>query len=199
VRTVASPDEAQALVRNEKSASGKGGMDSKVNAARIVTATGEHMIVADGRTPDVLIRLLAGEELGTVFLPAAARTAGRTTTRGRNRWISSARPTGSVVIDEGATKALLRGDRSLLPAGITTVKGTFEPGEIIEILSPEGTAIARGLTNYHSTQVAQIQGKKSQEVRKMFAEAAYDEVVHRDNLVLLMPRGSGGAAGTAKS
>ena len=186
VRTVATPDEAQALVRKEKSAAGKGGMDSKVNAARIVTATGEHLVVADGRTPDVLPRLLAGEELGTVFLPSS-RPGKTTAARGKNRWISSARPTGSVTVDDGAAKALARGDRSLLPAGITDVKGKFEPGDLIEILTITGTTLARGLTNYSASQILLIRGKKSQEVRKLLPDASYDEVIHRDHLLLLPP------------
>lgn len=186
VRTVATPDEAQALVRKEKSAAGKGGMDSKVNAARIVTATGEHLVVADGRTPDVLPRLLAGEELGTVFLPPT-RPGKTTAARGKNRWISSARPTGSVTVDDGAAKALARGDRSLLPAGITDVKGKFEPGDLIEILTTTGTTLARGLTNYSASQILLIRGKKSQEVRKLLPDASYDEVIHRDHLLLLPP------------
>lgn len=190
VRTVANPEDAQRLVRKEKSAAGKGGMDSKVNAARIVTSTGEHLVVADGRTPDILPRLLAGEELGTLFLPplptstASSKSPKRPAARGRNRWITSARPAGTVTVDDGAAKALARGDRSLLPAGITAVQGTFAPGDLIEILSPSGTPIARGLTNYPSSQIQMIKGKKSQEVRKLLPDASYDEVIHRDNLLL---------------
>ena len=117
VVTVEDVDHAQQLVRTEKSALGKGGMASKLLAARNVTDAGEMLIVANGRTIDVLLRLLDGEEIGTLFVPANRRRSGRT------RWIGVARATGSIVIDAGAVKALVERNRSLLPAGITDVRG----------------------------------------------------------------------------
>jgi glutamate 5-kinase len=201
LRLVTDLEHAQSLVRPEKSASGKGGMDSKLNAASILTRAGECLVVADGRTPEVLPRILKGEEIGTLFVPAVGAgrgsgggvaKAGKTT--GRNRWIASARPSGTVTVDEGAAKALARGKSSLLPAGITGVEGDFDRGDLVHIVSAAGVVLAKGLSNYPAEQVRQIQGKKSADVRKLFQDNAYDEVVHRDNMVLLKPSGSGDGA-----
>jgi glutamate 5-kinase len=181
VRLVDSVAAVQKLVRKEKSAAGKGGMDSKIKAAHAVTSSGERLIVADGRMPNILPRLLAGEELGTLFVPLRRRATGR------SRWISSARPAGTLVVDAGAAKALARGDRSLLPAGVTRVTGQFVRGDVVEIVGPTGEALARGLTNYGSEQAELIRGKRSAEIRKLLADASYDEIVHRDNLVLTTP------------
>lgn len=179
VRLVETITDAQALVRKEKSAAGKGGMDSKVKAADIVTRAGERLVVANGRMPNVLPRLLGGEEVGTLFVPSGRRKTGK------SKWISSARPAGTIKIDEGAAKALVRGDRSLLAAGVVAIDGSFEPGDVVEIVSASGEAIARGLTNYSGEQTDLIKGKKSAEVRRILTDAAYEEVVHRDNMVLL--------------
>ena len=201
IRTVASPADVKAMVRKEKSAGGKGGMDSKLAAAQLVTSAGSPLIIADGRTPDVLPRLLAGEELGTYFLtpgslPASSGSQGTRTARGtlrkprgKSRWLATARPTGTLVVDEGAAKALGRGDRSLLPAGITHHTGTFRRGDVVEVVSPTGKPIARGLTNYPSTAMAQIQGKKTQEIRSVVTGPFYEEVIHRDNMILLSQDG----------
>lgn len=182
VRLIVSSADAQALVRKEKSAAGKGGMDSKVGAAKILTHAGDRLVVAHGRTPNILPRLLAGEELGTLFLPTAA-----TRRRARSKWITSARPAGTLLVDDGAAKALARGDRSLLAAGIVGLQGVFSPGDVVDIAaaSTPSTPIARGLCNYSTEQVNLIQGRKSAEIRKLLPQASYDEVIHRDNLVVI--------------
>jgi glutamate 5-kinase len=180
VRLVRKLNDAVQLVRaGEKTPLGKGGMPSKVEAARLVTSVGESMIVADGRTPDVLGRLLGGEELGTMFVPSAPRRAGR------GRWIGSARAAGTIIVDDGAAKALVEKNRSLLPAGVVRVEGTFARGDVVAIVDASGHGVARGLTNYASADVELIRGKKTTEVRALLNERAYDEVVHRDNLVLV--------------
>ena len=178
VRLVESVEKVRELVRAEKSALGRGGMNSKVEAARMVTESGEAMVIADGRTDNIIVRILDGEELGTLFVPAGRKRSGR------SRWIGSARAAGRLFVDEGAAKALCEKNRSLLPAGIVRVEGDFERGDVVEILSPDGTCIARGLSNYSAADVGQIRGKKTAEVRAVLAEGAYDEVVHRDNLVV---------------
>lgn len=178
VRTVPNLHEAHGLVRKEKSAMGKGGMDSKLEAARMVTGSGSPMVVANGRDENVLVRLLDGDELGTLFLPShEARPS-------RHRWIGALRPKGHVVVDAGAVVALIEKHKSLLPAGITSVADDFEQGECVGIKSPSGELIARGLCNYDSLTLRKVIGKKTAEVRAMLKEAAYDEVVHRDNLVV---------------
>ncbi|HZL38145.1 MAG TPA: glutamate 5-kinase [Tepidisphaeraceae bacterium] len=178
VRLVERVEAARELVRTEKSALGKGGFGSKLEAARQVTEFGEVMIVADGRMENILPRLLDGEELGTLFAPAGKKASSR------SRWIGSARPAGAIVVDEGAARALIEKNRSLLPAGVLRVEGQFQRGDVIAIQTADGTVVARGLSNYAAPDVDRIRGKKSQDVRAALANAAYDEVVHRDNLVL---------------
>ena len=179
VRIVPSVQDAKRLVRREKSALGKGGMDSKLLAAQMVTSGGDVMVVADGREKNVLPRLLDGEALGTLFLPAEHRLSSRT------RWISSIRPKGKVYVDGGAAEALVKKGKSLLPAGISRVEGEFERGDCVAICAPAGEVIGKGLCNYDAATVDQIRGKRSAEVRQMLHDAAYDEVVHRDNMVLM--------------
>lgn len=181
VRLVGRVEEVERLLRPEKSALGKGGMNSKVQAARIVTGAGESLVVADGRTENVLPRLLRGEEVGTLFVPARAAGDRRA---GRSRWIGSARPAGSIVVDDGAAAAVAQKNRSLLPAGVVRAEGTFRRGDVVSIVTPGGAAVARGLSNYSSEDVARIARKKSSEVRALLGQGAYEEVVHRDNLVV---------------
>lgn len=178
VRLVSHLNQVRQLVRAEKSALGKGGMDSKLQAAQMVTDAGEAMLVADGRMNGVLPRLLAGEELGSLFVPAGKKRSSR------SRWIGSLRLSGSLVIDDGARKALVENNRSLLPAGIVKVQGQFARGDAVGIVCADGVLVARGLSNYSSADMARICGKKTPQVKQILAEAAYDEAVHRDNLVL---------------
>jgi glutamate 5-kinase len=178
VRLVESLEEAQKLVRREQSAAGKGGMSSKLIAAKMLTESGEAMVVADGRMANVLTRLLDGEDVGTLFVPSQRKRSSR------SRWIGAARPVGSIIVDDGAVKALVEKNRSLLAAGIVRVEGKFARGDLVAICSAAGSVIARGLSNYTSEDVEALRGKKTAQVREMLGEAAYDEVVHRDNLVL---------------
>jgi glutamate 5-kinase len=177
-RTIEQVGAARSLVRAEKSAAGKGGMNSKLNAAQMVSGSGEAMLVAHGRMENILPRLLDGEPLGSFFVPALRKRAGK------DRWIGAARPAGIVHVDAGAAAAVGEKNRSLLPAGIVRVEGTFQRGDVIAILSPDAAMVARGLTNYSSTDIERIRGKKTAEVRALLADEAYDEVVHRDNLVI---------------
>jgi glutamate 5-kinase len=179
IRIVQGVGGARKLVRAEKSKLGKGGMDSKLTAAKTVTDAGAAMIVANGRMPDVLKRIVAGEEIGTLFCGTARRRSGRT------RWIGSTRPTGAIVIDAGARRALVEQHRSLLPAGITSVEGTFQRGDVVAIKTDDGAEIAHGLSNYSSDDVQRIRGMKTQDVRKTMVDSAYDEVVHRNNLAMV--------------
>lgn len=181
IRTIDRSDEARSHVRSEKSAMGKGGMNSKIEAARMVTRHGITMFVAHGRDPNILPRLLDGDERGTIFIPSKTNRA-----RIRNRWIDAARPSGTITIDEGATRALVDRNKSLLPAGVCGVEGKFEPGDVVQILSLEGTPIARGLTNYSASDLEYIRGRKSAEVRSLLGPRAYDEAVHRDNLIVIV-------------
>ncbi len=178
IRLVSSIEQARSLVRNEKSALGRGGMDSKLTAARKVTDSGHAMIVANGRAKAVLTSILNYELVGTLFLPSEKKRTGR------SLWIGAARPVGSVVVDEGAAAAVAKRNKSLLPAGILSVEGDFDRGDLVAIKNPAGQTVARGLSNYPASAIQQIRGKKTAQVRSLLGDAAYDEVVHRDNLVV---------------
>jgi glutamate 5-kinase len=179
IRLVKSAAEIRGLVREEKSAMGRGGMDSKVQAAKTLNDAGNVMIVADGRMPDILPRLLAGEELGTLFAAEASKKRSS-----RSRWIGAVRPAGTIFVDDGACRALAQNNKSLLAAGIVKIEGDFDRGDIVAVAGPDGKIVARGLSNYAAAQLHSIRGKKTREVRELLGDAAYDEVVHRDNLVL---------------
>src|SRR5437773_1263378 len=147
--------EARKLVRSDRSSLGKGGMESKLQAARIVTSAGEPLVVAGGRTPDVLRRSLSGEPLGTMFVPSRQKRSAR------SRWINAVRTAGTIFVDDGAVRALAEKNRSLLPAGIVKVEGSFEGEDGVAIAASGGRIIARGLSNYAGADVEKIRGKKS--------------------------------------
>jgi glutamate 5-kinase len=178
VRLVQNVDQAMGLVRKEKSSLGKGGMNSKLQAARLVTNAGATLIVAEGKMPGVLERAMVGEEIGTLFMPAGKKWSSR------SRWIGSARAMGKIHVDSGCVKALIERHKSLLPAGIISVEGEFGAGDVVTVVGPDGNAIAKGLSNYPAAEISQIAGKKTAEVRRILAEAAYDEVIHCNNLIL---------------
>jgi len=164
-----------------KSTLGTGGMRSKLAAARLVTHAGGSVIVASGNRPEPLTRILAGEPAGTLFLAHGA------THRARKRWIGlTARPRGHFVVDDGARKALESGSSSLLAIGIVEVIGEFEKGDVVGVRDAYGNEFARGLTNYATADAARIRGLRTHEARKALGAAVYDEVIHRDNLVLIV-------------
>lgn len=159
--------------------SGTGGMITKLRAAEIVTSSGEMMVIADGREPLVVTRLLKGELIGTLFLPNARIS-------GRKRWIAYSRPPkGFVVVDNGARDALMQGGKSLLPAGIQQVEGHFNFSDTVSCLTENGVEFARGLINYNSTDTIKLAGKQTKDIEKILGYHDYDEIIHRDNLVLL--------------
>ena len=173
-------DEVMALARGKTSGTSTGGMESKLEAARIATEAGEAALIADGHAEDVLSRIMRGERVGTLFVPAQKRL------QSRKRWIRfTGRPHGAVVVDEGACRALSKGGKSLLPSGITAVHGEFDAGDVIRIEGPDGKEFARGLSNYPSHEVAAIKGLKTSQIEGVLGHKYYDEVVHRDSLALL--------------
>jgi glutamate 5-kinase len=168
------------LAGQSKSALGTGGMRSKLEAVKLVTRAGGSVILTTGRREYPLTRVLAGEAVGTLFL-AHGRTE-----QARRRWIAgAARPRGFYVVDDGARHALERSATSLLPIGVLRVDGEFEKGDVVGIRDGEGREFARGLTNYPAPEARKIVGKKTEHLRALLGTAPYDEVVHRDNLVLL--------------
>lgn len=173
---------AAGMVGEHKSDMGKGGMHTKIEAARMVTGAGEVAVIASGRAKDVLTRLFDGEKEGTIFVPAKnKRTA-------RLRWIHDAvRPSGTLVVDAGAAKALTARHKSLLATGITRVSGRFKKGDVVKIVVEDNgrKEIARGVINYDAAEAKLIMGKRSSQFEKILGRSAYDVVVHCDNLVVI--------------
>lgn len=159
---------------------GVGGMATKVGAACEAAALGVPVVIADGAEPGIIRRILAGEALGTYFPPAPRSRAAR------ERWIGfAARPRGVLQVDAGAVQALTGRGASLLPSGLTGVQGEFAQGALVELHGPEGAAIARGLASYSSADLTRIKGKKAAEIESILGFRYADEVVHRDDMVLL--------------
>lgn len=158
----------------------RGGMGSKLRAAGIAAAAGESVVIASGRRPNVLIDIIAGAEVGTLIL-AEGRTVAS-----RKRWIGwTATPRGRLLLDAGATKAVEASGRSLLAVGVATVEGTFAKGDVVAICDLSGREFARGLSNYSSAQMATIAGQPTDRIAELLGQCPYEEVVHRDNLVVL--------------
>ena len=155
-------------------------MASKLRIAHQITHAGGSVIIANGREPKILQKILNCEEFGTLFLPQGTKMTAR------KQWIGYAIfPRGRVLVDEGCARALVENGKSLLPIGIREVEGEFEPGDVIAVCSMDGLEIGRGFTNYSSQDLAQIRGKHSNEIEKDFPEMKfYAEVIHRDNLTL---------------
>ncbi len=161
------------------SARGTGGMGSKLRAAAVITRAGVPVVVANGRRTSILPRIVAGGAVGTLFVPAARRMASR------KRWIGfTARPRGRLVVDPGARRALVDHGKSLLASGIREIEGTFSKGDIVALVVAGAEPFAHGLANYSSTELAQIQGCHTREIEARLGYKEYDEVVHRDNLVV---------------
>ena len=159
--------------------SGTGGMVTKLRAAVIVTGSGEMVVLAHGREPLVVTRLLKGELLGTLFLPQSRIS-------GRKRWIAYSRPPkGRLIVDDGARNALVQGGKSLLPAGIRRVEGNFDYSDTVSCLTENGVEFARGLINYNAVETAKLVGKHTKDIEGVLGYRDYDEIIHRDNLVLL--------------
>ncbi|MBN1478444.1 glutamate 5-kinase [Candidatus Sumerlaeota bacterium] len=173
-------DETMALVRSERSALGKGGMESKLLAAKSAATSGVAAVIAAGKRRNVIDRIFAGEPLGTWFVPSEQGL------RGRKRWIAmgKAHRDHRLVIDVGAVRALTEKAKSLLPIGITSVEGDFNRGDLVEIVGPDGAVIGRGLVNYSGEQIARILGARSGEIVERLGEAPFEEVIHRDNLII---------------
>ena len=162
-----------------KSSRGTGGMQTKLEAARIATAVGRPVIIANGRNPRILDEILAGEPVGTLFLPQGPSVSAR------ERWIGyNVTPRGRYVLDEGAGRAIVQKGRSLLAIGIKSIQGEFDKGQIVSLVDPTGHELGRGLTNYSSVDATRIAGKRTDEFAAIFGNIPYAEVIHRDNLVV---------------
>jgi glutamate 5-kinase len=167
------------LVRDRLTGLSKGGMASKLEAARIATTAGENVIIANGRVPGNLAKIIAGERVGTLFLSQGQ------TLRSIKRWIGfTVQPRGVLVLDNGAREAIERKGRSLLAIGISAASGTFKKGDVVSLQDASGYEFARGLTNYSIDDVLKIKGSKTEQIAAILGRCPYDEVVHRDNIAL---------------
>ena len=172
-------DKVRRLAAASRSRGGKGGMASKLEAARTASSAGAIVVIANAQEDRVLERVFDGEPLGTLFLPAVERMASR------KRWLRfGSRPKGTVVVDAGARRALTAQGKSLLPSGIVRVRGEFARGDLVAVSDETGNEFARGLVNYGADEMKKILGRKTSAIRRILGEAPYDEAIHRDHLVL---------------
>ncbi|MDR0965200.1 MAG: glutamate 5-kinase [Myxococcales bacterium] len=166
------------LAGGSRSGVGTGGMATKVHAARCAAEAGVPTVIVNGKTPSVLLRLLAGEDLGTYF------GARREPLSARKRWLAHAlRPKGLLRVDEGARRAVLVSKRSLLPSGVRAVEGQFEAGDPIDVANLDGQVFARGLAAHDADDLRRIAGKHSDEIEALLGEGFVEEAIHRDDLV----------------
>ncbi|HUV79699.1 MAG TPA: glutamate 5-kinase [Candidatus Bathyarchaeia archaeon] len=160
---------------------GVGGMKTKIQAAKVTMKAGIPLIIANGREENILIRIIEGERVGTLFMPKTTRKM-----NGKEHWILFASsPKGSIKVDAGAKKALLENGGSLLPSGIIGVENEFRSGDTVSIVDTEGVEFAKGISNYSSSDIEKIKGLQSKEIEPILGRKDYNEVVYRGNLVLL--------------
>lgn len=181
IQAVAATDpKLDAVAGGAGSALARGGMLTKVRAARRAARSGAHTVIASGSEPDVLLRLARGEAIGTLL------TAQTVPLAARKQWLADhLTVSGRVRLDAGAVKALVRDGKSLLPIGVVEVAGEFQRGEVVACLDPAGREVARGLANYSSAEARQIMRRPSGEIEAVLGYVDEPELIHRDNLVLL--------------
>jgi len=173
-------DQVRALAGGSRSGLGTGGMSTKLAAADLARRGGAEVIIAAGSMDDVVLRVAQGERVGTRFRPLANRL------ESRKRWLlGGPAPAGRIVVDDGATEALARQGRSLLPVGVVRVEGQFQRGDTVRICNGEGQEIARGLSRYGAASLEKIRGRRSEEIAAILGYENSPEVVHRDDLVVL--------------
>ncbi len=169
-----------AMAGESGSAIAKGGMRTKVQAARRAARSGAHTVIASGREPDVLVRLARGEAIGTALVAGTAKLAAR------KQWmVDHLQMRGAVTVDEGAVAKLREEGKSLLPIGVVDVQGDFVRGDVISVRAPSGHEVARGLANYSSAEARLIARKPSSQIEALLGYANEPELIHRTNLVLV--------------
>lgn len=173
-------DSIWALVHDKATGLSKGGMASKLNAARITTAAGASTIIASGREEDTLRRIMAGEPIGSLFVPQGPLVGAR------KLWIGfTVAPRGRLIVDAGAQQAVTEKGRSLLAIGITACEGEFDKGDVIALCNTAGQEFARGLTNYTAQEVQTIKGLNTKQIEETLGRCPYQAVIHRDNLLVV--------------
>jgi glutamate 5-kinase len=180
-------DSLWSLVRDKATGLSKGGMSSKLEAARLATTAGENVIISSGKQPGNLRRILAGENVGTLLVAQGQTVASW------KRWIGfTAQTRGTIVVDDGARKAVERQGKSLLPIGVVNVEGTFRKGDVVAIRDAAGAEFARGLSNYSTADIQRIQKLKTEQIAAALGHCPYDEVIHRDNMAVTTAKVEGG-------
>ncbi len=158
-----------------------GGMTTKIQAARLATSFGIPVVIASGLERGRIAAILRGDKVGTVFLPRDHRA------HTRKRWLAYApAAAGQIQVDAGAVAAICQEGKSLLPGGVTAVEGEFDRGALVSIVDPGGKEVARGLVNYPAAAIGRIQGRKTKEIVAILGYKDYDEIVHRDNMIVLV-------------
>ncbi len=158
---------------------GMGGMWSKIQTAKKVTTSGIPMVIASGLKANTLTRLFEGQDVGTLFLPQKEKMDSR------KCWIAfTLKSKGMIRVDKGAAKAIRKQGRSLLPIGIVDVEGDFSVGSAVSCIDPDGVSFARGLVNYGASDIRKLMGLKTHQIQKRLGYKHYDEVIHRNNLVI---------------
>jgi glutamate 5-kinase len=161
-------------------------METKVEAAHIATQAGHPAVIADGRRPNVITGVLEGAPIGTFFAPLKDRLTHK------KHWIAyTLRKKGELILDDGAVQAIVHEGRSLLSSGVAEVRGRFENGEMVACVDGKGEEWARGITNYSSQEIQKIAGSQSSEIEGILGYRIRDEIIHRDELVLVKKQGSG--------
>lgn len=172
-------EEIEALCGGTHGLSGTGGMRTKIEAAKIAVHSGVRMVIANAKRANVISDAVKGEDVGTRFLARAVEL------NHRKRWIAfGSRVKGSIIVNAGARKVLIERGKSLLAAGIVGSEGTFEVGDLVAVVDETHQEFGRGLTNYGAAELARIRGKHSDEIEKILGYKDFDEVIHRDNLVV---------------
>ena len=169
-----------ASAQGSAGARGTGGMATKVQAAQVATSAGVHVVIADGRLPEVVATAVRGEPVGTHFLPSADRVESR-----RRYLLSRLQARGRVVVDDGAARALEYEGKSLLPAGVVRVEGEFQRGDVVRIVTMAGHDLASGSVNYSAGDIERVAGQRSDRIEGILGYDYGSEIVHRNNLVLL--------------
>ncbi|MDD4238092.1 MAG: glutamate 5-kinase [Desulfotomaculaceae bacterium] len=171
--------EIEALCGGAGSKLGTGGMATKIQASKIAMHSGIITVIANMEEKDIIRRIIAGDPVGTVFWPCANKM------ENKKRWIAfSSSICGKIYVDEGAARALIKQGKSLLPSGITRVEGSFDMGNTVVIVGADSIEIARGIVSYSSDEIERIKGAQTREIVRILGHKDYDEVVHRNNMVL---------------
>ena len=183
ISTIEVGSEIDRHITDDQSETGVGGMRAKVRAARLASDWGVPTVIASGKETGLLSRVVSGEEVGSLFVPSRKRLTER------KRWIAiRTRSRGSIAVDDGAKRALIERGASLLPAGIVEVEGEFGIGERVDLLHGRGQVFAVGLVSYSASEIRRMKGRQSEEFLEVLGYKYVEEIVHREDLVLLDPK-----------